>query len=150
MIAVREELLIRREPADVFAFLTDAPNFLKWQEGVEDLEVMTPGPWRVGTRIRTFHSFLIWKRLEDWSEVTGLEDGKLIRNAGRSGNTTYEEQFLLEAAPEGCRLHYRADIKAGGIFAWIEGLAGRAFRSQMRRSFAKLKTLLEKETFQPA
>lgn len=150
MITVREDLSIRREAPEVFAFLTHAPNFLKWQEGVEDLEVVTPGPWRVGTRIRTFHSFLVWKRLEDWSEVIGFENGKLIRNAGRSGNTTYEEEFHLEAAPEGCRLHYRADIKAGGIFAWIEGLAGWAFRNQMRRSFARLKTLLEKEIFQPA
>lgn len=150
MIEVKEEISIRREPAEVFAFLTDAPNFLQWQEGVVDLEVMTPGPWRVGTRIRTFHSFLLWKRLEDWSEVTGLEPDRSIRNAGRSGNTTYEEEFLLENADGGCRLRYRANIKPGGIFAFIEGLAGWAFRNQMRRSFGRLKMVLEKGSYQTA
>jgi hypothetical protein len=147
MIEVKERLFIGREPDEVFAFLTEASNFLKWQEGVEDLEVMTPGPWRVGTRIRTYHSLLVWKRLEDWSEVTGLEPGRLIRNSGSSGKTVYQEEFLLEPAVDGCHLHYRAEIKPGGIFAFIEGLAGLAFRNQMRRSFARLKTILEKETF---
>lgn len=143
MIEVREQVHILRPQEDVFAFLTDLDNFMKWQEGLVAVELLVPGPWRAGTRIKTTHSLLLWKTLLDYSEITHFEAGKGFRNRGDVGKTHYEEEFVLEPDSGGTLLKYTANIRAGGIFTYIQPLAAWAFRQQMKRSFRKLKLLLE-------
>jgi hypothetical protein len=143
MIEIRLEETILRSPADVFAYLTELGNFQNWQEGIVRVELLDPGPWRAGTRFKTIHSFLIWNKLEDLSEILAIEPGKRIANRGGVGKTRYQEEFLFEAVPGGTHMRYRADIEPGGVFAYIKTISGWAFQSQMRRSFSKLKNLLE-------
>jgi hypothetical protein len=143
-IEVRIGILIGRTPADVFAFLTELNNFTKWQEGIVGAELLDPGPWRAGTRIKTIHSFLIWKHLEDYSEIVEIIPNRIIRNRGKVGKTTYREEFALEEKNGGTHLRYLAEIEPGGVFSHMKTLSAWAFRSQMRNSFNKLKQLLER------
>src|SRR4051812_38066346 len=96
MIEVHIDVRIAKPPAAVFAFLTDAGNFKKWQEGSGGVEFLDRGPWRNGTRLKTIHSFLIWKHLEDWSEIIEIVPNRRIRNRGKVGKTIYREEFGLE------------------------------------------------------
>jgi hypothetical protein len=143
MIEVRLEVSIRRASGDVFSFLTTIGNFRKWQEGIVSVEQLDAGPWRAGTRIKTVHSFLFWNDLQDHSEIVAVETDRRISNQGQVGKTRYREEFLLVPEAEGTRLCYRADIEPGGVFSYLKTLSAWNFRAQMRRSFAKLKSLLE-------
>lgn len=150
VVEVRLETRIRRPAAEVFAFLTHVDNFAKWQEGIAGIEQLDPGPWHAGTRIRTVHKFLIWNSLVDYSEIVSLEHNVRFRNQGKAGSNAYREEFLLENEGDGIRLKYSADITPGGIFIFIKSISAWAFRSQMQRSFARLKILLEQSEQQVA
>ncbi|MDB5104177.1 MAG: hypothetical protein JWP91_1866 [Fibrobacteres bacterium] len=143
MIEVRLEVGIRRSAEDVFSFLTELSNFKKWQEGIVSVEQIDPGPWRAGTRFKTIHSFLFWNNLIDLSEIVAVDANRRISNQGRVGKTSYREEFLLASEGEGMRLIYRADIEPGGVFSYMKTLSAWNFRSQMRRSFERLKVLME-------
>src|SRR4051812_16568309 len=123
MVNMIEILTIRKPVAEVFSFLTGMENFQKWQEGIVAVEALDPGPWRVGLRVKTVHSFLLWKNLQDFSEIVGLETNRRIANAGTAGSSKYQEEFLLESVGTDTRLTYRAEIKPGGVFVFIEPLA---------------------------
>jgi carbon monoxide dehydrogenase subunit G len=145
MIEIRLHTAIAAPPETVYAFLTQIDNFPKWQEGLVRLEQLDPGPWHAGMRIKTIHSFLIWNNLEDFSEIAALEPGRRIANQGAAGKNRYSEEFLLLPEGAGTRLEYRADIEPGGIFRYLKTISAWSFRSQMRRSFSRLKVLLEAE-----
>jgi hypothetical protein len=144
MIRINESLHIQCPTEEVFGFLTLAENFPRWQEGIVSIQVLDAGPWRPGTRIRTIHSFLLWKRLQDDSEITGMDPGRGFTNRGKVGNTRYEEAFSLQAHVGGTTLDYQTEIRAGDVFRFFEPVAGYAFKMQMKKSFGKLKRLLEK------
>ncbi len=142
-VAIRLEVSIRRSPAEVFAFLTDVRNFARWQEGIASIQQLDAGPWKKGTRIKTVHKFLLWNSLVDYSEIISLEPDAGFRNQGKAGNNAYREEFRLETTADGTCLKYSADITPGGVFIFLKSISAWAFRGQMKRSFEKLKVLLE-------
>ncbi|MDQ2999760.1 MAG: hypothetical protein M3Y08_00655 [Fibrobacterota bacterium] len=89
--------------------------------------------------------FLFWNDLQDHSEITDRETDRKISNRGLVEKTAYQEEFLLMPDGAGTRLRYRADIELGGVFAYMKTRSAWNFRSQMRRSFSTLKTLLERD-----
>ena len=54
MVKARASILIERPAEPVFAFIADdfARNYQRWSPEVRRLEVLTPGPLRVGSRAR--------------------------------------------------------------------------------------------------
>lgn len=54
MVKVRASILIERAPEAIFGFIADdfARNYRRWSPEVQRLEILTPGPLRVGTRAR--------------------------------------------------------------------------------------------------
>jgi len=54
MVKAQASVLIERPPEAVFGFIADdfASNYRRWSPEVQRLEMLTPGPLRVGTRAR--------------------------------------------------------------------------------------------------
>jgi hypothetical protein len=54
MVSARASILIERPAPQVFAFIADdfARNYRRWSPEVRDVELLTPGPLRVGSRGR--------------------------------------------------------------------------------------------------
>jgi hypothetical protein len=54
MVKARANILIERPAAAVFGFIADdfARNYKRWSPEVQRLDILTPGPLRVGTRAR--------------------------------------------------------------------------------------------------
>ena len=50
MAVIENEVEIRRSPADVFDYIVDMTNELKWNPGVQSMEKLTDGPAGVGTK----------------------------------------------------------------------------------------------------
>ena len=54
MVKARASILIERAPEAIFGFIADefARNYKRWSPEVQRLQILTPGPLRVGTRAR--------------------------------------------------------------------------------------------------
>jgi uncharacterized membrane protein len=51
-MAIHETIEIGRPPQEVFAYLDDLTRHHEWQPQIVDVQVETPGPTRVGTRVK--------------------------------------------------------------------------------------------------
>src|SRR5664279_1797459 len=74
---------IARPPDEVFAFVTDPTKLSAWQDA-EDVQQLTEGPVRAGTRFREVHKVMGRRRVE-LTEVDECEPGRLVHIRGVEG-----------------------------------------------------------------
>ena len=67
---------IARPPHEVFAFVTDPTKLSAWQDA-EEVQQLTEGPVRAGTRFREVHKALGRERVE-LTEVVECDPGRLF------------------------------------------------------------------------
>src|SRR5690348_11993106 len=67
---------IARAPEDVFAFMIDPAKLPEWQDA-EDVQQLTDGPVRAGTRFREVHKLLGRRRVE-LTEVVECDPGRVF------------------------------------------------------------------------
>src|SRR4051794_34123409 len=67
---------IARPPNEVFAFVTDPTNLSAWQDA-EEVEQLTEGPVRAGTRFREVHKVMGRRRVE-LTEVVECDPGRVF------------------------------------------------------------------------
>jgi uncharacterized protein YndB with AHSA1/START domain len=68
---------VARPPGDVFAFVTDPAKLSAWQD-VEEVQQLTDGPVRAGTRFREVHKILGRRRVE-LTEVVECDPGRVFQ-----------------------------------------------------------------------
>jgi len=67
---------IARPPDEVFAFVTDPSKLSAWQDA-EEVQQLTEGPVRAGTRFREVHKAMGQRRVE-LTEVVECDPGRLF------------------------------------------------------------------------
>ena len=67
---------IDRPPEEVFAFVTDPAKLSAWQDA-EEVQKLTEGPVRAGTRFREVHKVMGRRRVE-LTEVVECDPGRLF------------------------------------------------------------------------
>jgi uncharacterized protein YndB with AHSA1/START domain len=67
---------IARSPDDVFAFVTDPAKLSRWQDA-EEVQQLTDGPVRAGTRFREVHKVMGRHRVE-LTEVVECDPGRVF------------------------------------------------------------------------
>jgi uncharacterized protein YndB with AHSA1/START domain len=67
---------IARPPDEVFAFITDPTRLSAWQDA-EEVQQLTEGSVRAGTRFREVHKVMGWRRVE-LTEVVECDPGRLF------------------------------------------------------------------------
>src|SRR3954463_6739715 len=67
---------IARPPDDVFSFIADPANLSRWQDA-EEVEQLTDGPVRAGTRFREVHK-LFGRRRVELPGVVECEPGRVF------------------------------------------------------------------------
>src|SRR3954469_5759714 len=67
---------IARSPEEVSAFIADPANLSRWQDA-EEVEQLTDGPVRAGTRFREVHK-LFGRRRGEPTEVVECEPGRVF------------------------------------------------------------------------
>jgi carbon monoxide dehydrogenase subunit G len=132
---VRTELTIEiaRTPEDVFAYLTDASNLPKWQEGVKSASL------RDG-RIEESRS-LLGRELDTTLEIVEQEEPRLFTLRALDGPVRVTIRHELEPADDGTQLTVTAEGDIPGGFA--AGLVARRVEKQFRKDFERLKQILE-------
>jgi hypothetical protein len=148
-IGIRTSVVIDRDPATVFAFVSDFRNEAKYQPTLISVEKITDGPIGPGTQFRS-RVQLPNGLFEGIEEIVDYEPP--YRVTSRVANALRQNVGVLtfEAVPEGTRLRYsfRSEITYSGalllqgLMRWLMTLD---MRSRRNAAWARLKQLLESQ-----
>jgi hypothetical protein len=132
---------VGRPAGEVFAYLTDPAKLGEWQ-GTAEVEQLTPGPVREGTRFREVHERM-GRRIESVTEVTGYVPDRHFAIRIADGPVPVDGRWDLDPTGSGTHIDFRAEGRLSGAMRLLEPLVGRAVRRQMRRDHERLKQVLE-------
>jgi carbon monoxide dehydrogenase subunit G len=126
---------IARPPADVFAFLADAENDLKWRPGVLDMtRVSGEG---VGTRYRQGVKGPMGRRVSADIEITEHRPPEVIGFRALEGPVHPEGRYEISPANGGSRVHFSLAVETTGL----KRLIGPMVQKSMDREVAALDNL---------
>jgi Polyketide cyclase / dehydrase and lipid transport len=89
--------------SDAFAVVTDIASWPGVISSIKDVEVLAPGPLRVGTRLRIRRIVLGHETTEEM-EIAEIERPRRLRLAGQSRDLHYERDHIIDAMQTGSRL----------------------------------------------
>lgn len=133
---------LNRPVDQVFAFLADPAMLPKWQSNLVEIEQLTAGPMRVGTRIREVRR-LGRRPTEYQAEVTGFEPNKRYSLRVINGPRV-TLSYSFEPEEGGTRLRYQFVMRPSGMMRALAPLIIRSLRKQSSSDFEKLKDILER------
>jgi uncharacterized membrane protein len=142
MAKVEASVVINRPVEEVFAFMSDVKNWLKWQSGMLEAEQSSEGPAGVGTTCRGVNQFL-GQRMEWTSEITAYELNEKIEQRIKSGPMLIEQIVEFEPVEGGTKLTLGGEGETGGLFKLAEPMVNRRMQKEMEGNISNLKDILE-------
>jgi hypothetical protein len=143
MIQHEVSIYLNRPVDQVFIFLADPTKQPAWQSDLIEIEQLTAGPMRVGTRIREVRR-VGRRRAEYQAEVSAFEPDKRFALQVITGPRV-ALSYSFEAEEGGTRLRYHFAMHTSGIMRVLEPLILRSLRKQSVSDFARLKGILAGE-----
>jgi hypothetical protein len=140
-IDVQTEVLIRRTPAEVAAFMFNPANDKLWTTGIVDCRPLTEGPLRKGSRVERVARFL-GRQFGYQYEVTDAERERFVEMRVEEP-FPMQIRYQLEATPEGTRTSIRARGDASGFYALAAPVLGFMVRRNISADLALLKKHVE-------
>lgn len=128
----------------VFWFLMDHRNNLRWQSSLVDTGACSQEPVGLGSRFWEIRSVL-GRRLESWFELVDFQPPLLATTRCTAGPIPFVATYRLEETYEGCRLAASGEIPEHGLPRMAGRLVLQAARRDIHRDLARLKALLEDE-----
>lgn len=109
MVKARADILIRRPPERVFGFVVRDfyANYPRWSPQVQRLEVLTPGPVRVGSQARQVRIDQ-GRRSESTFRVTALEEPVRVEFA--EGSDLFRIGYRFDPAGDQTRLTFAFEL----------------------------------------
>ncbi|MDP9224001.1 MAG: SRPBCC family protein, partial [Actinomycetota bacterium] len=98
------DIVIQRPPEEVFAFLADAENDVKWRSGVLDITRISGSG--AGARYRQGVKGPGGRRIDADVEVTEFEPNNVIGFCAISGPVRPTGRYRLAAEGTGTRVHF--------------------------------------------
>lgn len=141
MISFVNTIDIEREPADVFAYLSDLEHTPEWNWAITETRMITPGPTSVGSRYEQTRS--VPRPGVETIEITNLEPNRRIGVAGTLG--PFEARLSYELVPTdvGTRLRNTVELEPSGPLRIVAGVLGGRIRASVAENLGVLKTVLE-------
>jgi uncharacterized protein YndB with AHSA1/START domain len=146
MTMVSAAVIIYRPIADVFAFVTDTHNSLRWQVagGLKSSRQMPEDGLGVGTRITETWHFMGCMR-DSSSEVTEYEPNRKYTRHLIAGQSPIKQvDYVFESVADDTHWSVTLDVQANGFFAIAEPLLAAAMKRGMEANIAEAKALLER------
>jgi uncharacterized protein YndB with AHSA1/START domain len=138
VIVVGHSVEIARAPEAVFAYLTDPSKLASWQDA-EEVEQLTPGPVRPGTRFREVHKAMGRRRVE-LTEVVTFDPGRRFEIRVVEGPPV-DGRWDFEAIDGGTRLTLTPTVRLGRglgalrpVVAFGTALAFAGFHRRLKRA----------------
>ncbi len=126
---------------EVFAYVTNPANLREWQ-GTSEVEQLTEGPVRNGTRFREVHEQRGF-RVESVTEVTEHEPNRRFHVDVVSGPMPVHGRWEFQQTPAGTRIDFRAEGHGPRKLRLAEPLLTRVLERRFRAHHKRLKTALE-------
>lgn len=131
---------VARDPAEVFAYLTDVSKLPQWQATASNAEV--DGAIRQGARIRERRNFL-GRDVRTELEVTAYEPPRRFDVQSRGGPVAFTIRHTLAPNDGGTRLRAEVDVKLGAMMRIAAQGPLKLAEREFRGDFERLKKLLE-------
>jgi len=135
---IEHEIHIGREPAEVFAVLSDPDRLLAWQPTTVAVRRQRQGPLRVGERFEEVHKGL-GRELTSTVEVVAYDPPRLFALHLVSGAVPLDGRWELEPTRGGTRLRFVGEGDIRGLLRLTRPVLTRQFRGYHKR----LKRLVE-------
>jgi len=138
MPKIINSVLIQKPPEVVFDYLVDLRNELKWNPGVERMEMIGEGPIRIGTKFNA-----------KWKSSTPIvtECVKFDRPHSwayhNNGPVTVDLEISLTEHPEGTMLVSTFDAQPTGLFRLIFPLFFQVLKREEKANMGFLKQAVE-------
>ncbi len=129
---------IDRPAHEVWAFLTNFENAEKWMTGVDDMRPVTPGPPRLGARLK-FKA----RGRERESKITAWDPCRRIALTSTRGGITATYEYSLSPASGSTQLTLEAACQARGFWKLLHPLIVLAMKRNDSTHLAKLKNAIE-------
>ncbi|HEY1357101.1 MAG TPA: SRPBCC family protein [Thermoleophilaceae bacterium] len=142
-VDVQTEIEIGRPREEVAAYASDPDNTTAWYENIESVELRSPGPLAVGSRME-FVAHFLGRRLAYTYEVEEMVPGERFVMSTSEGPFPMETTYTWEDAPGGgTRMTLRNRGAPSGFSKLAAPMMARAMRQANRKDLARLKALLE-------
>ena len=108
---------IDRSPEKVWTYMMDFSQAPRWRNLVREIEVLTPGPLRVGSELKiTFD--VQGRQKQALSEVWALEPARRFGVRNTEQNVTGVFEYHLEPDGRGTRVSFTCSIQPRG-YMWL-------------------------------
>jgi hypothetical protein len=141
-IELRDEVLIRRAAADVFAFMSDHENLPRWTVGVVRSRRISDGDPGLGATY-ALRGKMPGGEVDATYRVTGWEPPRVFRGHCDSKIFEFDETYSFHPDGDATRVALHVVMRMHGafrLFGWVLRLA---FARQIRADHAKVKALVE-------
>lgn len=143
MASFNATVQIRRAQSEVFSFLMDPRNNMRWQASLIATGACSDGPVSVGSRFWEIRT-IIGRRLETSFEVVAFEAPVMATTRCTAGPVPFVATYRLEGGPAvGCRLTVSGAVPDHLLPRMAGRLIAQAVRRDIHRDLATLKALLE-------
>lgn len=143
MPRARREISIARPPADVFAFVSDGENDVKWRPAVLDVERISSNAPGKGTRYRQSVKGPFGRRVPADYEVTEFEPDRILAFQVTEGPVRPAGRYTLGPDGAGTRLAFELSCELSGPKKlFMSGPVQRSMDGEME-NLTRLKQALE-------
>jgi hypothetical protein len=141
MLQVQVSIVINRSLEEVFGFLSNLENNLKWRSGMIEAKKTSAGPIGVGTTYRMVNNFF-GRRVVGEAVVTEYELNRKYATVNKSG-LPIKTRRAFERVGGGTRVTFSVETKLGGIFRLVEPLMASIGKRRLAADAATVKKLIE-------
>ncbi len=142
-VRIEADIVIDRPVEEVFAYLSNPENYVKWEVHCRGSEVTSEGPIGVGTTYSDEVQFL-GRRIKQIFEITEYEPNRKLSQKTISGPMGATGSFSFESVEGGTKVTIVGEADPRGLWRLIpKGTMAREGKKEWEASFAKLKGLLE-------
>jgi uncharacterized protein YndB with AHSA1/START domain len=133
-------VVVRRPPADVFAFLADGENNARWRPGVIDIRLKSGDG--TGAIYEQGVKGPFGRRVAADYEVTDFEPGSRLAFRAIAGPVRPEGSYELEEVDGGTRVTFMLRLTPHGISRLMTPMVARTMRSEVGQ-LDRLREVLE-------
>ena len=144
MFQVQVCIVINRPLEEVFAFLSDLENNLKWRSGMIEAKKTSTGPIGVGTTYRMINNFF-GRQVEGEAVVTEYEPNRKYATMNKSG-LPIKTRRTFEPVEGGTRVTFSVETELGKFFKPIEPLLASIGKRRVEADAITVKNLIEAGT----
>ena len=138
-------IMIKRPVEDVFAFLSDPQNRLKYDSDLIEVRQNGESPIEIGMQIVEVRR-MGGRKIELTTEVIGLEVNRQISYQSQPGDPSNAfGTYTFEAVSEGTRLSLDFTTKPRGFFRLIAPLISSGLNRSIPKGLENIKKVLESE-----